>query len=199
MVQLGKNSTLLSSDLRRKIFVALFGLGLVGQLGDLHAQEDDPYSPWRHETWRNAPHETQRYVCDYAQRPPAWCAERPWSPNVYTNHKPEVYGPSAPQDEAQWLRLRNRLSHESLSSEDVSVIRRRALIRKDPEAMEIMGYLHAEGLAVPQDLEEAYVWYGRSYLAGRRGVKENMDILWARIVAEDMDAANRLKAYFAER
>src|SRR3546814_2333633 len=59
------------------------------------------------------------------------------------------------------------------------MVRRRAVERRDPQAMEILGFLYAEGLAVKRDYVEAYRWYGLAFLAGEASVRANMDIACA--------------------
>ena len=66
----------------------------------------------------------------------------------------------------------------------------------DPEAMEIMGYLHARGIGVPRDPEIAYIWYGRAFLGGETGVKANMDVLWDEMALKDEKATQRVLSYF---
>src|SRR3546814_12981930 len=57
--------------------------------------------------------------------------------------------------------------------EEVAMVRRRAVERRDPQAMEILGFLYAEGLAVKRDYVEAYRWYGLAFLAGEASVRAN--------------------------
>src|SRR3546814_8057559 len=67
------------------------------------------------------------------------------------------------------------------------MVRRRAVERRDPQAMEILGFLYAEGLAVKRDYVEAYRWYGLAFLAGEESVRANMDIGWALVQRHDME------------
>ena len=75
-------------------------------------------------------------------------------------------------------------------------MRRRAVERRDPQAMEILGFLYAEGLAVPRDYGEAYRWYGMAFLAGERHVRANMDIVWQQLQRHDLEAAAALAREF---
>src|SRR3546814_18505119 len=69
------------------------------------------------------------------------------------------------------------------------MVRRRAVERRDPQAMEILGFLYAEGLAVKRDYVEPYRWYGLDFLAGEASVRANMDIIWALLQRHDLDGA----------
>lgn len=76
------------------------------------------------------------------------------------------------------------------------MVRRRAVERRDPQAMEILGFLHAEGLSVERDYVEAYRWYGMAFLAGETAVAANMEIVWGLLQRHDVKGATALKREF---
>src|SRR3546814_8058245 len=76
------------------------------------------------------------------------------------------------------------------------MLRRRAIERRDPQAMEILGFLYAEGLSVARDYVEAYRWYGMAYLAGEHSVRPNMDVVWELLQRSDLEGALALTREF---
>ncbi|CAN0393788.1 unnamed protein product, partial [Ectocarpus sp. 13 AM-2016] len=73
---------------------------------------------------------------------------------------------------------------------------RRALDRRDTQAMEILGYLYAQGISVDRDYAEAYRWYGRALLAGEQRVRPNLDLVWGLLQRYDLEAAVALTREF---
>src|SRR3546814_18105356 len=76
------------------------------------------------------------------------------------------------------------------------MLRRRAIERRDPQAMEILGFLYAEGLSVARDYVEAYRWYGMAYLAGEHSVRPNMDVVWELLQRSELEGALALTREF---
>ena len=157
----------------------------------------DAFSPWQHELWRDATPEMQAYVCSYAQRRPDWCSEAEAPIFVRPPAELELYGPRFSEDDARWLRMLGRGDVTAFNAEEAAFIRRRAERLQDPQAMEVMGFLYSQGQGVPRDPEQAYIWYGRAFLAGETQVKANMDILWQKLVRENRAAIERINLYFA--
>lgn len=151
-------------------------------------------SPWEHPLWANATTMMRIYLCDHARRPPSWCGapqELPANAEL-----PEPLGPTLTEDDARWLAFLDRTDPTNLSQEDVATIRLRATRRRDPQAMEILGFLYAEGVSVERDYAEAYRWYGLAYLAGEHRVRPNMDIVWRQLQRHDLKAALALTREF---
>jgi len=151
-------------------------------------------SPWEHPLWHNATTVMRLYICDYARRPPSWCADenKPPAPVAL----PEPQGPTLSPEDAAWQDFLKSAEPAKLSADQLAMLRRRAVEQRDPEAMEILGFLHAEGLSVPRDYVEAYRWYGLAFLAGETGVRENMDIVWQQVQQHDLEGAQLLKREF---
>lgn len=151
-------------------------------------------SPWEHELWSGATTMMRIYVCSHARRNPSWCREAPLLPSK--TPLPEEQGPPLTAEDAAWLRFLEQTDPANLTAEDVAVIMRRATERRDPQAMEILGFLYAQGASVERDYAEAYRWYGRAYLAGERGVRANMDIVWGLLQRYDLESALALTREF---
>lgn len=151
-------------------------------------------SPWEHPLWHGATTLMRLYICDYARRPPSWCADERRPPAAAA--LPEPQGPTLSPEDAAWQDFLKTAEPAKLRGEQLAMLRRRAVERRDPEAMEILGFLHAEGLSVPRDYIEAYRWYGLAFLAGETGVRENMDIVWQRVQQHDLEGAQALKREF---
>jgi hypothetical protein len=83
-----------------------------------------------------------------------------------------------------------------MTEAEVAMVRRRAIERRDPQAMEILGFLYAEGLSVARDYVEAYRWYGMALLAGEASVRPNMDIVWQQLQRHDLEGALALTREF---
>lgn len=150
-------------------------------------------SPWEHPLWHNATTLMRLYVCDHARRPPSWCAEeQPPAPVAL----PDAQGPPLLPEDAAWQAFLSTAVPAKLSEEEVAMVRRRAVERRDPQAMEILGFLYAEGLSVPRDYVEAYRWYGQAFLAGETGVRANMDIVWQLLQRHDLEGALALTREF---
>jgi hypothetical protein len=151
-------------------------------------------SPWEHPLWNNATTMMRLYVCDYARRPPSWCEgprELPADAEL-----PEPLGPPLMEVDARWLDFLARADPANLSPADVAGIRSRAVERRDPQAMEMLGYLYAQGLSVERDYVEAYRWYGLAYLAGEQRVRPNMDVVWQQLQRHDLEGALALTREF---
>lgn len=151
-------------------------------------------SPWEHPLWHNATTLMRLYVCEHARRPPGWCAEAMQPPEPVA--LPEVMGPSLDPEDARWQDFLKTAVPAALSEEELALLRRRAVERRDPQAMEILGFLHAEGLSVPRDYVEAYRWYGMAFLAGEPRVRANMDVVWALLQRHDLEGAAALVREF---
>ena len=151
-------------------------------------------SPWEHGLWSGATPMMRIYVCSHARRSPSWCAEDQDLPSKAP--LPEEQGPPLTAEDAGWLKFLEKADPANLSLEDIAVIRRRATERRDPQAMEILGFLYAQGGSVQRDYAEAYRWYGRAYLAGERSVRANMDIVWGLLQRHDIAAALALTREF---
>lgn len=151
-------------------------------------------SPWEHPLWHNATTMMRIYLCDHSRRPPSWCSELHELPaNV---ELPEPQGPPLDADDARWLTFLEQTDPANLSAADVATIRRRAVERRDPQAMEILGFLYAQGEAVARDYVQSYRWYGRAYLAGETRVRANMDIVWQQLQRHDLQGALALTREF---
>ncbi|WP_420347492.1 hypothetical protein [Pelagibius sp.] len=151
-------------------------------------------SPWEHDLWSGATTMMRIYVCSHARRTPTWCAEERTLPSKAP--LPDTQGPPLTEQDAAWLAFLEQADPAALSEDDVAVIRRRAVQRRDPQAMEILGFLYAQGASVRRDYAEAYRWYGRAYLAGERRVQANMDVVWALLQKHDLPAALALTREF---
>jgi TPR repeat protein len=169
---------------------------VAGPVQESESLGGDVRSPWQGGNWRHAGPEMRIYICRYAKLRPAWCDAADRAPTVHPSAKPEVYGPKFTAADAQWHRLLRSADPRTFTSSDIELIRKRAEETGDPEAMEIMGYLHARGIGVPRDPEVAYIWYGRAFLSGETGVKANMDVLWDEMVLKDERATQRVLSYF---
>ncbi|HIP79352.1 MAG TPA: hypothetical protein EYH07_12940 [Kiloniellaceae bacterium] len=134
------------------------------------------------------------YVCSHARRAPTWCSEERTLPSKAP--LPEEQGPPLTDEDAAWLAFLEQADPAALSAAEVAVIRQRAVQRRDPQAMEILGFLYAQGASVRRDYAEAYRWYGRAYLAGERRVRANMDVVWALLQKHDLPAALALTREF---
>jgi hypothetical protein len=158
------------------------------------AAPDPAASPWEHPLWHNATTLMRLYVCDHARRRPSWCAEQPEPAAAAA--LPEPQGPSLTPEDAAWGAFLKTADPASLSPEEVAMVRRRAVERRDPQAMEILGFLYAEGLSVARDYVEAYRWYGMAFLAGEASVRPNMDIVWQQLQRHDLEGALALTREF---
>ena len=154
----------------------------------------DPASPWEHRLWHNATTAMRMYVCDYARRPPSWCGEHQELPAK--SALPEPQGPPLIPEDAAWLAFLETADPTDLNAEQIDQVRRRAVERRDPQAMEILGYLYAEGVSVERDYAEAYRWYGLAFLAGEKRVRANMDIVWQQLQRHDLEGALALTREF---
>lgn len=155
---------------------------------------DPGQSPWEHPLWANATTMMRIYICDHARRPPHWCGESQELPGMA--EVPEPQGPPLSEEDARWLAFLEGADPNNLSQEDVATIRLRAIKRRDPQAMEILGFLYAEGGAVARDYVEAYRWYGLAYLAGETRVRPNMDVVWQQLQRHDLEGALALTREF---
>ena len=154
----------------------------------------DEASPWEHPLWHNATAMMRIYVCQHARRPPSWCegpSELPANATL-----PDRQGPPLFEEDALWLAFMDKLDPANLTPGDVATVRRRATERRDPQAMEILGYIYAEGLSVERDYAEAYRWYGLAYLSGERRVRANMDVVWQQLQRYDVQGALTLTREF---
>ena len=59
-----------------------------------------------------------------------------------------------------------------------------------------LGRLYAEGVGVPRDLVEAYVWFGLAVAQGRRGAEERRHEVAAELTPEQLAEAERRIAAF---
>jgi len=158
------------------------------------AQDDAAPSPWEHPLWHNATTMMRVYVCEHARRQPSWCGEpRELPANVAL---PEPQGPPLAEEDARWLAFLDQADPADLDAEAIALVRQRASVRRDPQAMEILGYLYAEGLSVPRDYAEAYRWYGLAFLSGEQRVRPNMDVVWQQLQRHDLEAALALTREF---
>lgn len=151
-------------------------------------------SPWEHPLWHSATTLMRLYVCDHARRPPSWCAQGRELPQAVA--LPEPQGPLLVPEDAAWSAFLKTAEPADLSEDEVAMVRRRAVERRDPQAMEILGFLYAEGLSVARDYVEAYRWYGMAYLAGEVSVRPNMDIVWQQLQRHDLEGALALTREF---
>jgi hypothetical protein len=158
------------------------------------AAPDPAASPWEHPLWHNATTLMRLYVCDHARRRPSWCAEQPEPAAAAA--LPEPQGPSLTPEDAAWGAFLKAADPATLTEDEVAMVRRRAVERRAPQAMEILGFLHAEGLSVERDYVEAYRWYGMAFLAGEASVRPNMDIVWQQLQRHDLEGALALTREF---
>jgi len=161
---------------------------------ETEAVTEDATSPWEHPLWHNATAMMRVYICDYARRPPTWCGEHQELPAKAA--LPDPQGPPLIAEDAEWLAFLETAEPASFTKEEVALVRRRAAERRDPQAMEILGYLYAQGVAVERDYAEAYRWYGLAFLAGEKRVRPNMDIVWQQLQRHDLEGALRLTREF---
>lgn len=151
-------------------------------------------SPWEHPLWSNATTMMRIYLCDHARRPPSWCGtpqELPANAEL-----PPLQGPPLVEEDALWLAFLDGADPTNMSQEDVETVRLRAVRRRDPQAMEILGFIYAEGVSIERDYAEAYRWYGLAYLAGEQRVRPNMEIVWQQLQRYDLEAALALARQF---
>jgi len=161
---------------------------------ELEAADDPASSPWEHALWHNATTMMRLYICDHARRPPHWCGEQRELPAHAP--LPDPLGPPLVAEDAEWLAFLETVDAANLTPEQVALVRRRAVERRDPQAMEILGYLYAEGVSVTRDFAEAYRWYGLAFLAGEKRVRANMDIVWQQLQRYDLESALALTREF---
>ncbi len=147
--------------------------------------------------WENASPVMQSYVCHYADRAPSWCERLQAAAKTYGIDEAEVFGPVASPDDLRWLDLLENGDPRDLSRDDIAFIHQRAKVGKDPQAMEILGYLYSQGLGVERDFAESYLWYGQALLAGEHHVRENMDAVWTLLVHSDRVKADQLARQFS--
>lgn len=156
--------------------------------------DDAAPSPWEHRLWHNATTMMRVYVCEHARRQPSWCdGPRELPANVAL---PEPQGPPLADEDARWLAFLDQADPADLDAEEIALVRQRASVRRDPQAMEILGYLYAEGLSVPRDYAEAYRWYGLALLSGEKRVRPNMDVVWQQLQRHDLEGAMALTREF---
>ncbi|GAB4394740.1 MAG: hypothetical protein Tsb0032_22680 [Kiloniellaceae bacterium] len=158
------------------------------------AQAEPGESPWEHSLWANATTMMRIYLCDHARRPPSWCGEPRELPGKAELPAPQ--GPPLIEEDARWLTFLDQADPNNLSEEDVATIRLRATKRRDPQAMEILGFLYAEGISVDRDYAESYRWYGLAYLLGEARVRSNMDVVWQQLQRHDLEGAQALARDF---
>lgn len=161
---------------------------------EVAASAEQADSPWEHDLWHGATTMMRIYVCSHARRPPSWCAEEQQLPSEAP--LPDEQGPPLTAEDAAWMTFLETADPGNLSLKDVAFIKKRALKRRDTQAMEILGYLYAQGISVDRDYAEAYRWYGRAYLAGEKRVKPNMDLVWGLLQKFDLQAAVALTREF---
>ncbi|WP_340117075.1 SEL1-like repeat protein [Pelagibius sp. 7325] len=151
-------------------------------------------SPWEHPLWHNATTMMRVYVCEHARRRPSWCdGPRELPANAAL---PEPQGPPLAEEDARWLAFLDQADPADLDAEEIALVRQRASVRRDPQAMEILAYLYAEGLSLPRDYAEAYRWYGLAFLSGEKRVRPNMDVVWQQLQRHDLEAAMALTREF---
>lgn len=151
-------------------------------------------SPWEHDLWNGATTMMRIYVCSHARRNPSWCDDDQDLPSKAP--LPDEQGPPLTAEDAAWLTFLESADPANLSPQDIAVIERRATERRDPQAMEILGFIYAQGGAVERNYAEAYRWYGRAYLAGEHSVRANMDIVWGLLQRHDIESALALTREF---
>lgn len=151
-------------------------------------------SPWEHDLWNGATTMMRIYVCSHARRPPSWCSQEQQLPSEVP--LPDEQGPPLTAEDAAWLNFLETVDPGNLSLKQVAFIKNRALKRGDTQAMEILGFLYAQGISVDRNYAEAYRWYGRAYLAGEKRVKPNMDLVWRLLQKFDLQAAVALTREF---
>jgi hypothetical protein len=161
---------------------------------ELEAAGEPAASPWEHALWHNATSMMRLYICDHARRPPQWCGEQRALPAQVP--LPDPQGPPLAAEDAEWLAFLEKVDPANPTPKQIALVRRRAVERRDPQAMEILGYLYAEGVAVERDFAEAYRWYGLAYLAGEKRVRANMDIVWQQLQRYDVEGALALTREF---
>jgi len=172
-------------------------LGAASLSGSVQA-EDTVASPWEHELWRKASPSMRAYLCTYSERPPTWCAvQAGLEPNPKEEEQP-VQGPGLATGWQRWAKIIENKSPAELTRDDALFLQVRAEQANDPQAMETLGYLYFNGIAVPKDLAQSYIWYGRAFLAGQTGVKGNLDLVWQMLLKEDPDVAQEVARYFTE-
>lgn len=160
------------------------------------AEMAPPMSPWNAGFWRAVSPQTRQYICAHAKMRPGWCGTEYDFSVVYDQPEEEPYGPLLTADDARWLRMLDAKTPEDLTVADAAFIEKRARQTGDPDAMEVLGYLYARGIAVVRDVATAYTWYGRAFLRGQVLVKENMNLLWAELNEKDPESAKRVAKLF---
>ncbi|NIA68980.1 SEL1-like repeat protein [Pelagibius litoralis] len=166
-----------------------------GETGEPHADKSNAdTSPWEHDLWNGATTMMRVYICAHARRAPTWCAQTQVLPSNVP--LPDEQGPPLTAEDAAWLAFLEQTDPADLSLKEVAFIKRRALDRRDTQAMEILGYLYAQGVSVKRDYAEAYRWYGRAFLAGEKRVRPNLDLVWGLLQRYDLEAAVALTREF---
>ncbi len=159
-------------------------------------------------SWLLRSFEQNLIECGVAQ-PPEWCAR--WreildqtrilpAPEVNTENpdfglpsgnatppapprRPTPPPPTPPVAEADWQAVLQRLSRQDYRRQDLAAIRAMAEFGS-ADALEILGWMYAQGVMVGRDDVRAYTYYGRALLAGATHVRPNLDLVWARLTPE---------------
>ncbi len=138
--------------------------------------------------WRRVDFETNVKICT-TMLPPKWCSE--WKEAMrevvfsqnYTDSVAQMiairkFDENAKQERSdEWNRVLDHASDDKTTSEDLEVINEH-IKDNDPDAFEILAYLHYKGKGVDQSYLKAYENYGRAYKHGKRELRSNLDALW---------------------
>ncbi len=97
---------------------------------------------------------------------------------------PALEGKPKTVSDADWDALIQRVAAAPPNPADFKMLSLRASEDADPAAMEVLGYAYAAGWGVAKDYAEAYLYYGRAFLAGAGHVKPNLDQIWTVLTPE---------------
>jgi hypothetical protein len=147
--------------------------------------------------WRALPYARNREICG-TLLPPAWCAD--WRAYIRTVPETEAYKAVAARYEAATkaenaaiaaaraeqdaregpLRavLDKVTAGRTISRDDWAVLEGRIAEDGNPQATEVLAWLHVQGRGVPRDYGRAYELYGDLVMKGRDDLKKNLDALW---------------------
>ncbi len=150
-----------------------------------------------------------------SEHPPDWCPEwqalldqyRTVPPPPVNTENPDFGLPSGsdqpplprrrpppppPLSEEAWQAVLQRLGQRQPRPQDLGAVRAMAEFGS-ADALEILGWMYAEGILVERDAARAYEYYGRALLAGAERVRPNLDLLWTRLSRTDQE---RLRTLF---
>ncbi|WP_282609829.1 hypothetical protein [Pelagibius sp. Alg239-R121] len=162
--------------------------------------------------WRTSDTLTKRFICTSHGATPDWCEDLPGRVEVpksiagvlaqrqHQAAERAAIAKAAAEVIAAREGVITRIKAGLVDPKDVEKLIEQAKAGEN-EAMELIAWMYAQGLAPKTDDEEelnelAYIWYGKAYLAGAKEVKENMDKIWPTL---NETQQNRIVAMFDRR